>query len=447
MLEAKEVDFAASLIMGSSETESVVVLPVRKEEAPAKKVAGGGAEAEAEARVKGGAAEDEGETRVKGGAEADDRTETRVAGGVREAARKKKISGITDSRTDEEIRVAAKREPKLADLARVQGKAGDRARLLLEKIREKKPNATPDEVETLLKAGGVVLEEESRVAVARALEEEAEQLIAQRAAEVAEEVSLGAEQAADASESTFGGVTQRIGDQSESTFDGVTDRIGDGKSRIGGVTDVRTDEKIVIKGDKPQDLVDRSVTRIQGGAEQKERELKMKALEGSTDLMKAALAGDLAGVGEKLAASAGVELRKTDAEGRTAVHYAAMGGSVAVLKLILEKGGSLNTSDSKRRSPLFFSALYKQNEAFFWLLEQGGKISQQAMGGMTVAMVAASNGNLAVLKTALQRGVRADTKDHSGKTALDLAKLAKQEEIVAFLQSPEAQPAGKAKAA
>jgi ankyrin repeat protein len=63
-------------------------------------------------------------------------------------------------------------------------------------------------------------------------------------------------------------------------------------------------------------------------------------------------------------------------------------------------------------------------------------------------MVGAFSGNLHVLKAALDRGVRADAKDHSGKTAMDFAKKARHAEVIAFLESFQApKPAAEAPAA
>lgn len=208
--------------------------------------------------------------------------------------------------------------------------------------------------------------------------------------------------------------------------------------KIDGVTDVRKDEEITIKGDKAaKDLIDRSIVRIKADTPEEKKELKIKALAGSTDLMKAALTGQIEEVAAIIGAStnATAEVRKTDADGRSAIHYAAMGGSIEILKLLLDKGAPMNLLDSKRRSPLFLSALHKKNDAFDFLLELGGKVNQQAMGGMTIAMVGAFSSNLHILKTAVEKGVRLDTKDHNGKTVADYAKQSKNPEILAYVES------------
>jgi ankyrin repeat protein len=208
------------------------------------------------------------------------------------------------------------------------------------------------------------------------------------------------------------------------------------KQTIQGVTETLSENKFVIKGDKPKDLVDRSIVRIKGDPQKQGRELKMKTLAGSTDLMKAAIVSDAAKIAELLSAGdPQVQIRKTDAEGRTVLHYAAMSGSVEVLKLLVGKGAQVNTVDSKRRSALFFAALYKHAEAFDFLVSQGARAAQQALGGMTIAMVAVANANMQILKSAVQAGVRLEAKDQSGKTALDHARKANNAEMIAFLEA------------
>lgn len=411
-LRADEVNFAKSLIAGGgagSEAESVVV-PV------------GGEEPEEERRFGADKAEPEAVTKVSGVTDHVSQEEIRVKGSDEKPEPEK------------ETRIKPSREPKLADVARVQGDAGDKARKLVAKIKEKKPNATDEEVETLLKAGGVTLTDDTV------------KLVADEAA-AEEERRFGAGKREKEKSTKVEGVTQHIeheeikvkGEKAEEaskqTIKGVTDHIEHEEIKLKGEKKDLQDRSVtVVKGDKPQDLVDRSITVIKADAQEKERELKMKALAGSSDLMKAAVSGALDKVTEILTASAG-ELRKTDAEGRTAIHYACMSGSVPVLKFLLEKGAGLNSPDSKRRSPLFFAALYKHNEAFDFLLEQGAKVNQQSMGGMTIAMIGASSGNVHILKTAIEKGVKYDVKDHAGKTALDYAKQSKNAEAIQYLEA------------
>jgi hypothetical protein len=437
-LSSNEVDFAASLISGGgagSEAESVVVKDAPKDEV--------------EIRVKGEkTAADDTSRKIEGVTDVRKDEEIRLKGEKSVGEQKKRIEGVTDVRKDEEIRLKAEknppRAPKLSDMAKVPGEKGDRARTMMAAIASKKPNATPEEVETLLKAGGLELTDDAKKVVEAEAVAEASQKIESVTQHITEEERIvkGEAPAVDATGTKVEGVTYRREDE-EIVVKGEK---GEEKKAqtLKGVTDVRNDETIVVKSDKSQDLVDRSVRVVKADAQEKERELKMKALAGCTELMKSAVSGAVEKVTELLATASPVEIKKTDAEGRTAVHYAAMGGSVLILKLLVEKGASINVPDSKRRTALFFAALYRKDEAFEYLLAQGSKINQQAMGGMTIAMIAASNGNLSMLKTAIQKGVRADSKDHNGKTALDYAKQGKHAEAIAFLESLGGKPAAKA---
>lgn len=163
---------------------------------------------------------------------------------------------------------------------------------------------------------------------------------------------------------------------------------------------------------------------------------KIKSLSGATALMLAAMSGSLESVKKILQSEKGsAEIRKHDSERRNCMHYAAMGGSEAILMLLLEHKAQKNLVDSKRRTPLFFAALTNQTNAFDFLIAQGCRVSQQSADGTTIAMLAARNGNLHMLGVALKGGTRLDTRDLSGRTALDYAVLARQQSMVTYLKT------------
>lgn len=339
-------------------------------------------------------------------------------------------------------------------------------------IRVARGESTPEaEVEAMVKAAELIMSEEASVVVlANGETAELEQTRVKGEAAATEATTLvkGADEPEDEFEARLAAERARnieniklarsaaANGQSAPArkLEGVTEHIELEKINV-GKTDHLAEEKIVVKGGKladedleeirlksnpaAQELMDKAVVTFKADAPAEVKELKLKAIAASSELMKSSLAGNLEAVTTALAASpnVGVELRKTDAEGRNALHYAAMGGAVPVLKLLLEKGALLNSADAKRRSPLFLSAFYRQPEAFQYLLEAGAKINQQAIGGMTIAMVGAFTQNITILKAAIERGVRPDTKDHNGKTALDFAKQAKFAEGIAFLEALE----------
>jgi len=374
-LEAPDYSLGAGAV-DNGFAEALVSGSASVEEAAAAALKAGAAEAESETNVAAGEASKDEEILVKGSAESADESEKRIAKGKAAAATKKKIGGVTDVRNDEEVVVGGAEQEEEGQNRIAADKAAFAAKKKIDGVTDVRKD---------------------------------------------EEVLVAGDGEAESEERRF-----------------ENEKAAAAKTKIEGVTDVRRDEEILIKGEKnAKDLIDRSIVRIKADTPEAQRELKMKSIAGSSEFMKAALGGDFDAVNAIIAAASnlGVEMRKTDADGRTAIHYAAMGGSIPVMKLLLEKGAQLNSVDSKRRSPLFLAALHKQNEAFDFLLGQGGKIGQQAMGGMTIAMIGAFSGNVHVLKAAVEKGVRLDTKDHNGKTAVEYAKQSKNAEVIQYLES------------
>lgn len=295
----------------------------------------------------------------------------------------KTMSEVADPKIDEEIVLRA-RQQRLVDVGSAPGPAGEKARAALTELQAKNPAATLLQAEKALEAAGLEMPE------------------------------LGAQE-----------ITDRQG--------GPEKKEKPKEWNLANVTQVIKEKTFLFKG-TGADLVDQTVTRIRAAPRQETRELKVTYLEGSTDLMKASFAGSTRKVAEALAMGA-EELKKTDASGRTAVHFAAMGGSVPVLKALVDAGTAINATDTQRRSPLFFAAMYQRNGAFEFLLERGGKVAQQDASGMTIAMLAAHAGNLRMLEAAVKGGVRLEARDEKGRTALDFAKEANQTAVVTYLES------------
>ncbi len=404
-------------------------------------------EPEADTIVGGAEAQAEASTKISGVTEQiGDNTETKVKGRAGEAAEEKKIKGGAAAK--EESKTIRGATEKIGDNTETTVPGGARE---LEKeaqrVRAGKGEEAEDSTAVSLKGTKAAAEGEIRVGGTKNSGTLAEQKMNRVHGDHGHDeeriLVKGSEAEVDRSQTKVDGVTLVHKDEEIKVKGGNNLDTDNSATKLEGTTEHRVDEKIVVKGD-PQNYVDRSITKVKADPE-KERELKMKQLSGCTDLMKAALSNSLEKVQELMAA--GVELRKTDAEGRTAIHYAAMGGSIPILKVLAEKGVALNGVDSKRRSALFLAAMHKHNEAFDYLMSQGAKINQQALGGMTIAMLAAFSNNMHILQMAVEKGVRLDTREHSGKTALDFAKQAKAAEAIAYIEAKlAAKPAAPAKA-
>lgn len=134
-------------------------------------------------------------------------------------------------------------------------------------------------------------------------------------------------------------------------------------------------------------------------------------------------------------------LRQTDSDGRTCLHYAAIGGNLEILELLIASGLSKNTLDAKRRSPLFYAISGQHEAAIRFLIREGAIVTQQTLGGMNLGMVAAFQGDLPVLQLLLEKGLRLEAVDYKDRTLLDYAELGSQKEVLTWLQSLKKQRA------
>lgn len=106
-----------------------------------------------------------------------------------------------------------------------------------------------------------------------------------------------------------------------------------------------------------------------------------------TPLMMAALKGDL-DVAQRLIAR-GAAVNKT---GWTPLHYAATGGHVALISLLLEHSAYIDAESPNRSTPLMMAARYGSEDAVRLLLDEGADPTLRNEQGMTAADFASSAG-------------------------------------------------------
>ena len=80
----------------------------------------------------------------------------------------------------------------------------------------------------------------------------------------------------------------------------------------------------------------------------------------------------------------GSVLEARDSLGATPMLLAVAAGSLALVKAVAARGGSLNTPDAKGFTPLHYAALKARPNIFRWLLEAGAEPSVRAMDGKSV---------------------------------------------------------------
>ncbi|RDL31530.1 uncharacterized protein BP5553_09739 [Venustampulla echinocandica] len=130
-----------------------------------------------------------------------------------------------------------------------------------------------------------------------------------------------------------------------------------------------------------------------------------------------------------------------DAVGRTPLSWAAEKGHISIAKLLLQKGASIATRDTRHGlSPLQWAALQGNLEVVKLLLEAGASPDEN-VSGCTALSLAAARGHEPVLKILLDKGATPNLFDmHSGCTPLHLSAGYGNEAAVSQLLAHGANP-------
>lgn len=136
----------------------------------------------------------------------------------------------------------------------------------------------------------------------------------------------------------------------------------------------------------------------------------------------------------KLLLEKGASVNKTDRGGMTALMHAAEAGQFNAVKILLASGADLNKQTvCYRFTALMLASMNGHNEIVKTLLEHGASTEEKGVYGITPLILASTQGHIEVIKTLLARGVLIDNGDQFGATAFTAAVAANKTEVVKLL--------------
>lgn len=148
-------------------------------------------------------------------------------------------------------------------------------------------------------------------------------------------------------------------------------------------------------------------------------------------LAAAAEGGDDARVRSLLNDHANVNARQAD--GMTALHWAAYHGDLAAAKLLVESGADVNAENRYRVRPLSLACNAGDAALVELLLANHAEANAVLNGGETALMTAARAGNLAAVKALASHGADPNAKERRGQTAMMWAAAEGHADVVKAL--------------
>jgi len=136
------------------------------------------------------------------------------------------------------------------------------------------------------------------------------------------------------------------------------------------------------------------------------------------------------------------EIKEETAGDHTELMRAALEGDMATVRAHLTRGAEVNAKDDKGRTALMFAVINMHADIAGELLEHGADVNATANDGATALMLAASSGDTASVRALVRKGADPSGRYiRTGETALMLAKKKNHDDIVNLLSNNRTQTA------
>jgi len=152
----------------------------------------------------------------------------------------------------------------------------------------------------------------------------------------------------------------------------------------------------------------------------------------STDLLEAARRGDLATI-TRLLDESDDAVRQHDERNCTALHFAAAGGHLEAVELLLDAGAELEAADVDGDTPLLWAAHAGHVEVAALLHDAGASPTPPNQARRNLLHFAVLGGNREMIELALFGDLDIDARDFEGYTALHLATLRNRRDLATTL--------------
>ncbi|MGQ1909781.1 ankyrin repeat domain-containing protein [Marinifilum sp. RC60d5] len=151
-------------------------------------------------------------------------------------------------------------------------------------------------------------------------------------------------------------------------------------------------------------------------------------------IMQSALDGKMETVKEAL--ENGFDVNFTDSNKRTPLMLAAYNGHFDIVKLLIENGADLNNIDNVNRTALMYASTGSFERTVGLLLQSGAKPNMvDSEENWTAAMMAASEGQLEVLKVLVSYGADLKMVDVDNESSLDFAIANGHPEVAEYIKT------------